>query len=262
MKIRPIAKKVGRFLSDHAETILTGIGIIGVTTTAIFAAKDSVNAHSAIDEEQEFNTEPLTFWQKLDVSAPKYARTAISWLITCGCIAASNIISEKKKSSLMIAYTGIVALLEKYKNHLTEEELIRVENDILNESYESHPIEDLRGVDEVMFYDELSDRFFYSTMQDVHHAVEFLNDCMAWEGFAWVNNFYEALDLKSTEEGDWLGWSLSSGEFIYGYSYIDVNFTPMRLDNGEECYYISFPFAPSDILQEEEQLIPEYPSEA
>lgn len=261
MKIKGIVKGLGRYISNHSETILTVVGVIGVTATTILSAKAAPKANEAIAEEQETQEEPLTFWQKVNVAGVKYIPTAAAWFVTCACIVASNVISEKKKAGLMLAYSSVVSLFERYKSKMTVDELRDIEYQIAQDAYNRQSIEEMRGTDTVLFYDELSDRFFEKSMEEFHAAMNELNNIFDDNGYAWVNNFYEALGEKSTEEGDWLGWSCSSGAYLYGYSYIRATLEPMDLDNRVECYYISFDFAPTDILQEEEQIIPLYPGE-
>lgn len=259
-KIVAAGQKAGKFIKDNGDIICAAGGVIGVTATTILAAKAAPKALAAIELERASKEADLTFWEKVNVAGPDYIPTAVSYSLTCACIIASCVIGRQKQAALVAAYSALSGLFERYKSKMTDEELERIRSEITIEDYDES-IALKRGTDEVLFYDEYSGHMFNATMERVLKAEAKLNHIFSVRGYATLNEFYDLIGIGDEVNGGWMGWSMSAGEFLYGYTFIDFQHTEIITDDGLEVYHISYPFAPSDFIEEEDHFGHCYPEE-
>ena len=97
----------------------------------------------------------------------------------------------------------------------------------------------------LVFYDEFSKRYFQRTLAQVQAAEYHLNRNYILRGYADLNEFYRFLDLPETDLGGKLGWSMDAAAEMYGYSWIDFEHKAVNLGEGNVCYRIDMPFAPT-----------------
>lgn len=98
-----------------------------------------------------------------------------------------------------------------------------------------------------MFFDSFSNRYFWSTIEDVREAEYHFNRNLALRGYAELNEFYEFLGLEPTAFGATVGWSLEAGAAFYGYSWVDFyhEYYPSDDPDIPPYYTICVPFGPT-----------------
>lgn len=240
----------------HVSIILTCVGSAGVVLTSYLTAKATIKAIDIIKDEE------LTKKEKVVALAPTYTPTIISGVSTIACIFGATILNQKYQASLMSAYALVNNSYNDYKRKLTELYGKEAHEKIL----ESLAVEKARNVDitaeciggittleidgeeaeKRLFYDEISERYFESTVEQVLSAEYHLNRNYILRGDACLNEFYEFLGLDYTESGDILGWDMASGLY-----WIDFEHMKFQLEDGLECCHISIPFGPEEIYVED-----------
>ena len=151
----------------------------------------------------------LTKAEKVKVALPSYIPTILFGAATVTCIVGANILNKRHQATLVSAYGLLDQSYKKYKKKV--EELYgedadnNVKDGIAKDDYEEAK-HDLSG-DKELFYDEFSGRYFESTALNVQQAEYYLNRDLAMRDYAYVNEFYEWLDLPPFEGGDAFGWS-------------------------------------------------------
>lgn len=229
---RGIAMSQGQFkklLKTNSSTILTCLGIAGIIGTAILSATNALKATKKIKELELEKGEELTVPEKIKAVLPICTPSIIVAASTIVCVVGSNIISKRKLSAALCAYTSLVGSLSNVKATPSNSQNGDVENrkiDLCDMPDKEEPL---------MFYEPCSDRFFEATMLDVLKAEYSINRIFVLRGSVSINDFYNLLGLPKEEFGSDMGWSMS-----LNYSWINFNYERIEIYNGIECYILSY----------------------
>lgn len=254
------------FLSRNASTILTIIGGVGVVGTAVFTAKATPKAMALIEDAKEEKGEELTAWETVKTAGPVYIPAIAIGTSTLVCIFGANLLNKRSQAAITSAYALIDNAYKEYKGKLKElygEEAhnkiidaIAVEKaeDVTVSNYNLTSYCDLSVQDGTseprLFYDEYSNRFFETTVEQVMNAEYHLNRNFVLRGFVYLNEFYEFLGLEPTDYGSKVGWSINDDCIFW----IDFNHRKALLDNNTlEAVIIETPWGPSIEAMEDYQ---------
>lgn len=244
------------FWHDHGADVLTGLGVVGVFSTAVIAAKDTPKAIRLLAEKemykQENYGERLTRFEKALAMAPAYIPAILMGTATAGCILGANHINKQNQAALVAAYTYLHSEYDCYKRKVKDifgeegEKKVReeLEKDIyLHETYGS--------VDEKkLFYDEYSKRYFEMSIYEFQRNIYEINRIYNHIGELSLNEFYEFFKLDSTELGDKLGWNSAKDWECYNFSWIEAHLVEIETPDNLQAFGIVFNIAPSDDWQE------------
>ena len=230
--------------------ILSGLSVAGTVTVGVLSAIATPKAMEAIKKDYRENGIPgqYGFWDKVKVAWKYYIPAGSAALGTIGCELGVGVLNAKTQRSLTGAYALLDKSFKNYRNQVknmlgkdadTEAMAADKEEGVEEASKEQHDEED------ELFYDSYSNQYFHRTKFEVMQAEFELNRLFILRGWASLNDFYDLLNLKRTELGGQIGWSLGAGEVLYGYSWIDFEHTLIKLDDGLECYLIEHPFGPT-----------------
>lgn len=234
-------------LRGPAPTVLSCLAVIGVAATAVMAGKASIKAFQLLEEKKQ---EGLSKIEKLKTVAPVYIPACSIAVATIGCIFGANALNKKRQTCILGAFTLVDQMYRDYQRKARELYGENVDQNIkaslAEERFETGaPTE--TDSDRYLFYDELSDRYFWRTMREVMDAEYHLNRNLALRDYASLNEFYEFLGLPPTTDGEKLGWNLYIGPEIYGYSWVDF-YHELHDDTDDpdapSYYAIHIPFAP------------------
>ena len=246
-----------QFWHRNASTILTSLGGVGVIATSIMAVKATPKAIKLLEEAKEEKGEELTKWETIKATGSTYFPSILIGASTIACIFGANILNKRQQAALMSAYVMVDQSYKEYKNKLKdiygEEAHQEIINAITLEKAEDVYIHseclcnscDLSVEDHSsepkLFYDEYSNRFFESTIEQVMAAEYHLNRNYILRGFSVLNELYEFLGLEPTKYGSIMGWApLDDGMY-----WIDFNHRKSVLKDGTEFYILEMPFAPT-----------------
>lgn len=104
-----------------------------------------------------------------------------------------------------------------------------------------------------IFIDEFNDDFYRVNLADVIYAEYQINRLLAYQGFATLNDFYDAMGQESVDNGDRLGWSYSLGSDYDGYQWIETVHEEFDLEDGMKATRIIFENPPQPYFKEEWQ---------
>ena len=235
------------FFKRNASTILTCVGGAGVVVTSVMAVKATPKALQIIEQAEKEKGEKLTNFELLRVAGPVYIPSVISGVATIACIFGANALNKRQQAALMSAYALLDNSFRDYKKKVEElygeDANSEIRAEIAKDKYEETDIsvED----DKQLFYDNVSGRYFESTMADVIKAEYEVNRKLAlWDG-AYLNEFYEFLDIPPIEGGDHVGWSRSLLVDYHWTSWLDFKHEKVVMDDGLECYIISPQYDPT-----------------
>lgn len=231
-----------RFLKKNTSTILTCIGGVGVIATTVLAVKATPKALELIKEAEEEKGEKLTVIETVSVAGKVYIPAAITGASTVACIFGANVLNKRKQASLMSSYALIDSAFKDYKNKVEElygkgtNDIVKYE--IAKDQYEEEDV-DIED-DKQLFYDEYSRRYFQSTIEDVQRAEYRLNRDINMRGWFELNEFYELLDIPPLKGGEGLGWSEGGNLDRYWQGWVDFTHKKVEMDDGLECYIVTF----------------------
>lgn len=237
-----LVHRVKLFCGRNASTILTCVGGAGVVATSVMAVKATPKALRILKEAEKEKGEELTKFESVRIAGPVYIPSILVGASTIACIFGANMLNQRKQAALMSAYALLDSSYKEYKKKVEElygegaDKEVRTEiaKDKLNEADIS--VEP----DKQLFYDELSGRYFESTLADVLRAEYAINKQIAEWGSAYLNDFYEMLDIPTMDYGDHLGWSACGLYEMYWNQWLDFGHDKIVLDDGLECTIIVF----------------------
>lgn len=248
-------------LKRHSSTILTVLGGVGVIVTAFLAVKATPKAMEVLEQATEEKGEELTKVEKFKMAGPAYIPSALVGIGTVTCIFGANVLNKRQQAALVSAYTLVDSSYKQYRQKLielygkeTHDEIIDAiavekakEVGIYAEGMCQNTCltDDKACGDPVLFYDEWSNRYFESTIEQVIVSQYHFNRNFVLRGYAVLNELYEFLGLELTDYGSKLGWAVE--DELY---WVDFNNKKTVLENGIEVYIIETPWGPSaDFLE-------------
>ena len=261
-----LAHHTKSFLGRNASTILTIIGGVGVVGTAVLAATATPKAQALVEEARVEKGEELTVWETVKVAAPVYIPAVAAGAGTLMCIFSANVLDKRSQAAVTSAYALINEAHNRYKDKLKELYGEEAHNKIVDAimvekaeetrvcNYNLTSYCDLSIADGTseprLFYDEYSNRFFETTVEQVMNAEYHLNRNFVLRGFAYLNEFYEFLGLEPTDYGSKVGWSIDDDCIFW----IDFNHRKALMDNDTlEAVVIETPWGPSIEAMEDYQ---------
>ena len=229
------------FIKRNGSTILSVTGATGTILTAVLAVKATPKAMQLIEEAEKEKGEKLTKTEVVKYVGPAYIPTILVGFGTIACIFGANVLNKKQQASLTSAYALLDNSYKEYKNKvrelLGEDSDHEIRTEIAKDHYKN---EDIEVDDEKeLFYDYFSERYFESTMEDVLRAEAGLNKIIAVDTGAYLNEFYDLLDIPRIHAGDELGWSNGILEAMYWTNWVDFDHKKVEMEDGMECCIIT-----------------------
>lgn len=249
MKGEQMLQKLGfkskRFFKHNSATILTCVGAVGVVGTAVSAVKATPKAVSLLNAAEQEKGEELTKFEKVKVAGPVYIPSILIGTATVACIFGANMLNQRKQAALMSAYALLDNSYKQYKDKVTELYGKEVDTHIRKEIVKDNLKDvELSDEDKILFYDEFSNRYFESTMENVMKAEYEINRIINLGHGAYLNQFYELLGIEQPEYGDYLGWSKDEMMETSWNTWLDFHHDKVEMEDGLECVIIVFGFEP------------------
>lgn len=233
--------------------LMTGLSIIGLVGTVVLTVRATLKTNDILKKAKEEKGSELSLVEKVQVGARPCAPAVAAGLGTAVAMVGAHRMSKMQIATLTAGYA---ALSKNYKQYMQKtKELIgedgckKIREAITkDEVKKQHPV---RTDDEKMLYfEEYRGEFFEVAEADVIRAEYEINQRMAKYGYASLNNFYDALGLKPTDEGDELGWNfdyLMSGNPDFQddiFCWVEFQHETFDLEDGMEAVNIVFPYPP------------------
>ena len=223
--------------------VLAALGMAGVVTTAVMAAKNTIKAKEILDTRI---TEESTKLEVVKTVLPAYLPTIATGAATIACIAGSTILSKKSQASLASAYALSNETFKKYRSKLIELHGEEDDKEIREAIVRTNPEYHLWGVDapdkKLTFYDDIGDRTFTMYERELMDAEYHFNRNFVLSGEQTLNQFYEFLGLDPIDGGDEIGWDICGG-----ICWIDIQHTPIVSKTGKTLYRLDYVFSPEPL---------------
>ena len=239
--ITKTAKNLGVVISKNSPTILTGLGVGGLMTTALLTGTATIKAVRLVDAANDHKPEyyELTKKEIIGLTWKFYIPAAAMCLVTGACIIGSNSINQRRNAALAALYSLSETAFREYKTKVVEEigrnKELKVRDGIAQDRVTNNPVGDrtiiITGNGEVLCYDALSDRYFKSSAEKIRQQVLDLNYALMTEMWLSLNDLYYAIGLPSTKLGDQMGFDLDKGK-------IEIDYSSQLTPEGQPCLVI------------------------
>lgn len=166
-----------------------------------------------------------------------YIPSVVMGVTTIACILGANVLNRHHQAALTSAYALLDRSYKEYKNKVVEmygEEADEAVEEAIREEH-------VHGREEKqLFYDERSDRYFESTLFNVQKAEYTINRNLMMTDYAYLNDWYEELDLDIVEDGYALGWTPCMLMDMYWQPWLDFDHEHWTTKDGRSCITIRF----------------------
>lgn len=228
-----MSQKVDR-ARGYIPTVLTILGAVGVIVSCVLTAKETPKAVRLLEEKEN-----PSLSEKVKTVAPAYLPAAISATASIACILGANHFSKKEIASLASLYLLGQGAYTKYKDKVKEvigkDGEVKIRDFLANEKVKDVTIPE----ETILFYEEFSETYFFSTIEYVHEAEYELNRDFVNDGFALLNTYLNYLGIEKPDFGYRMGWTHDEGEEL-GYNWIDIVLHPVTRDDGKQYYVIEY----------------------
>lgn len=211
-----IFTSVSNFANKHAPEILTGFGVAGMITTTVLAVKATPKALQILEEKKKTQSD-IPKVEIVKSCWKCYAPAVITGIVSTACLIGANSVNARRYAALTTAYKLSETALTEYKDKVVEtigekrEQTVR--DKVAAETIAKNPVSNnevvITGNGDSLCFDPMSSRYFTSSIEKIHKAVNEINRGMIHDicGNASLNDFYDELNIPRTEVGDILGWN-------------------------------------------------------
>lgn len=250
LSLTKLVRDMRKTLSRRSPEILMGMGIAGMITTTVLAVKATPKAVLLLEEKKnDLEVEKLTPVETVKTAWKCYLPAAISGAASIACLVGSNSVNARRHAALATAYKLSETAFAEYRDSVVdvigEKKEKAVRDKASEKQIKENPVTKteiiMTGKNKTLFFDPLSHRYFYSTIETIKRAENILNKEIITDPFdagRTVNDFYEEIGIPTTATGDNLGWNLRIG-------LLDIYTSAQKIEEGEEhegepCLVINF----------------------
>ena len=218
------------------SNILACLGSIGVIGTTILAVKATPKALKLIEKSEAEKRRKLTKMETIKVAGPVYIPAAITGVSTIACIFGSSVLNKRQQAALMSAYALLDNSYKEYRKKA--QDLYESDETIRNEIVKDHleTVQMATDANARLFYDEFSEQYFEVPIETVLKAEYKVNRLVSKGYCVYLNEFYEALGMNTTDYGDYFCWTSDRVEFEH---------RKFAMEDGLECTIITMLDEPS-----------------
>lgn len=243
--LEKLTKSIRSILIKRSPEILVGIGITGMVSTTIMAVRATPKAAELIQIKKEEKEAELSKLEIVKTTWKCYIPAAITGSVSIACIIGASRVNAKRNATLATAYTISKTALSEYKEQVIETVGEKKENEIedkvAKKKIEDNPVskKDILITEKgnSLCYDSVSGRYFYSDIDTIKRAENYVNKKMLNEMYLSLNEFYYEIGLKQTELGNELGWNIDDG-------LLDIHYSSQIAEDGRPCLVLGYHVAP------------------
>lgn len=248
MTLTRLAKQGEKFVADNSPAILTGMGVVGVVSTALLTGKATFKAAELI-REREFgdNADRVNVLETKDRALlvwRLYIPAASTGLLTATAIIGANRIGTRRAAVMAAAYSMSEKAFTEYKDKVVEKIGENKERDIRDSVAQDrvarNPVDNqqviVTGGGEVLCYDTWTGRYFQSSMEALKKAQNDVNYQVLNNYYASLSDFYDKVGLSRTKNSDDFGWNSDD--------LLELYFSTTMSDDDRPCISVDFRVEP------------------
>ena len=231
----------------NKSLILTVLSVLGLGTTTVLAVRSGMKTRDILNE----NPNAKDAKTIISLTWKSYIATLVSMVATGTCIISAHTLDAKQVAAL----SGIVATgattFSKYRSKVTEvigpEEEKKIFDAVQAETKSwrfPDIIDDADYPNDTLFLDDLSGRYFYSSVPKVFQAIHHINYELSTELIAEVNNWYKYLGISEDSALSAHFWHYDLLNYDYGIPWINIEIVNMNKPDGTPYKMISIAESP------------------
>jgi hypothetical protein len=250
--INDVLKDARFFAHENKSVLLTAIGVVGTVSTAVLTGRSTWKAAELFQEESDeyFADNP----DAVEYDLPPKEMIRLYWalyippvgvgVLTIAAIVLANRVDAQKAAALAAAYGVSERTLQEYKEKVVErlgekkEKAIRDEID--QDRLTKNPVQDrqviIAGSGEVLCYDNISGRYFQSSMEELRQAENKVNYELVHHNQASLSFFYDQVGLPPTRHSDEVGWNSNN--------LLEINYSTQMSTDNRPCIVVDFIVGP------------------
>lgn len=253
MKLKETWNKVTEFTKTNSPTILTGLGVAGVFTTAYMAYKASPKAHdiltryhedkALVDPDDKAAKKAIVREAARDL-VPVILPPIMMGVATSACIIGGNRISSKRIAVLSAAYSIADSKLkdvqEKMLENLGEQKVQKVKEAIAKDHLEKNPMTSDNQIivsdDNSLCMDSFTGRYFQGTAEMLGQIINELSYDIVSDMYISLNDMYEKIGLAPIPMGDDFGWNVDDTD----RGRLPIYFTACLTNDKRPCLVLEY----------------------
>jgi Family of unknown function (DUF6353) len=227
-----------------STTVLTGMGVTGVVTTAYLTGRASFKAARLIDNQQQYHDETLTNKEKFKLVWPLYVAPVSVGCTTITAIVVANHTASKRIAALTVASGISERALTEYKakvlEKLGEKKEMAIRDEVAQDRVANTPVNKevlVIGAGDVLCFDLLTGRYFQSTVEKIRQAEIKINYEILNHMYASLSRFYDEIGIPPTPYSDTVGWNGLTDRF-------EVLFSTVMSPDNRPCIAVDFSHPP------------------
>lgn len=242
MNIAGLVRSSKKFAIDNSPALLTGVGVVGVVTTAVLTGKASIKAAEILKDRDDLYEIPATPQDKVVLVWKEFIPPVFAGVTTIVCIVGANRIGNSRAAAIAVAMSASEKMFDEYREKVVEKLGDRKEAEVrtelaqerVNRSGESTLVVET-GTD-VLCYEEFTGRYFTSSMETIRKAINDVNHQILHENYASLSDLYNGIGLERTKYSDDVGWK--------GDRMLAVRFNSVLSPEGRPCLAIDYTIEP------------------
>ena len=235
---------IAEALVEHKSEIGVGFGMVAGVLALGFAVIGSMRMQKEFDAKK-----PKTKKEKALIAAKHLAPAVAAEVASVVLIkhGFDTVLAERNEAkdtaaaaiaSAALAHEALKVKDEAIKDVVDDKKRKEIDSLIAQKTLDNHPIDGkevaMAAHPQQLFYDQISDRYFMSSMNDVENAIKMCNNnIMVKKRCLGANEYYWNLGLKELPKDEKLGWLLDTDGFL------DPVYEPGFATDGRTCVVIS-----------------------
>lgn len=244
MSIKKIFFDFEQFVGDNSPLILSTISVVGVFGTAMAFARGGYEAGLILSELERDPDEEITIRDDLAEVWQCFIPGIVVGTGTVAAIVLANRVGTRRTAAMAAAVTLGERAFDEYRDKVIEtigankEQKVRdsiAQDRVLKNDVENREIL-IVGEGRTLCYDMYTDRYFYSSMEELKKAQNDLNYKVLNEFSASLTDFYELIGLPRTTYSDEFGWNSDK--------MLELDFSATLTPKNEPCIAMNFHVQP------------------
>lgn len=251
--VRSTFKSISKAIEKHAPEILTGVGVAGFVATTVTAVKVTPQAIKNIEEAKKEKAKEGESVEDVKLEPVEYVKctwklylpVVVTGVSSIACVIGATRINLKRNAALVAACTLSENRFGEYKDKvkelLGEKKEQNVRDEIAKDKITSDPVrseEIIRtGKGETLCYDAISGRYFYSDIDEIKRALNFLNNQLLYDESVSLNDLYDLLGLEPNGCGEDFGWNRARPGWG---GLVEPSFSSQLTADGIPCVVLDF----------------------
>ena len=239
--ITKVLRTAERFVIQNSPAILSALGVAGTLATGYFATKATIQAVEKVRAE---NNPDMTKAEVVALVWQDYIPAVGAAAFTITTIIGAHHVNTRRAAAIATAYSLSERAYTEYRknvqDHVGEKEEQRIVDKIAQDQVDRRPVSQSGPIiitdGDVLFHDRLIGRYFKSSMEKLHRAVNHINWVILHRDYASLSDFYSELGLPTTDFSDRVGWTTDQ--------LLELDISAVLTEDEKPCIAIGFNHRP------------------